>query len=217
MGRPISTTVTLAAAVANGYTTTQSLGAAGPLTLNGSLVNASGVGVPDNPRRVIITSAGNDSGLLWTITGTQRTQQNSAPLVEVIAGGNIAAVASTQDFATVTSIVSNKATASTVTAGTNANASGPWVPWSNYADDFQVSCAGTLVSGSPTWQVDYTYDDVFNPAILAGSPFPTVFIHSSLQAQAGNADGFLPSAVRASRLTLTAIGSVRLTQLQQGV
>lgn len=216
MGRPISTTVALAAAVANGYATTQSLGAAGPLTLNGSLV-AAGAGVPDAPRRVIITSAGNDSGLLWTITGTQRMQQNSAPLVEVIAGANVGAAASTQDFATVTSIVGNKATASTVTAGTNGTGSGPWVPWSNYADDFQVSCAGNVVSGAPTWQVDYTYDDIFNAAILAGAPFPVVITHASLQAQAGTADGFLPSPVRASRLTLVAVGSVRLTQLAQGV
>jgi hypothetical protein len=214
MGRPISETVTLVAAVANGYATTQALGAAGPLALNGSLVTG-GVGVPDAPRRVIITSAGNDSGITWTITGTQRSQQNSSPLVEVIKGANIGVAASTQDFATVTSIVGSGATAGNVTAGTNGTGSGPWVPWSDYAVDFQVSCAGNVLSGAPTWQVDYTYDDVFDPAVLASGP--VVFVHASLQGQVGSADGVLPNAVRASRLTLTAVGSVRLTQLQQGV
>jgi hypothetical protein len=214
---PIVTTVTLAAASANGIAQSQSLGAAGALTLNGSLVTA-GTANLGSPRRVIITSTGNDSGITWTITGTSRSQQNSTVISETIQGANAGVAQSTQDFATVTSIVGSGATAGTVTAGTNTVASGPWVPWSQYADDFQVSVYGRIQSGAPTWGAEYTYDDVFNSANLpTGQAFPAAITLTGLTAQTGNGDAQITFPVRASRLTLTAgTGSVSLTQTQQG-
>ena len=72
MSRPINTSLTIVAGVAAGYAGVQALSAAGNLTLNGPLV-PNFIGIPDVPRRVIITSTGNDSGLVWTITGTAGT------------------------------------------------------------------------------------------------------------------------------------------------
>lgn len=216
MGHPIVTSLTIAAAVSNGYAQTQSLGAAGALTLNGSLV-ANGIGVPDVARRVAIHSNSNDSGINWTITGTARPEMQGVAQSETIAGANAGDAVTTQDFATVTSIVGSGATAGTVFAGTNGTASGPWVAWDRYQTNFQVSLAGFVLSGSPIWQVDYTYDDVFGLWLPAGVPFPRALTHSILMSEVGTASSVLRNPpVVASRLTLTAVGGVQLVQMQQG-
>lgn len=216
MGLLINTTVTLAAAVANGYALSQTPGAAGNLTLNGSLVTA-GVGVPPAPARVGITSAGNDSGRTFTVTGTARPEQGGGVLVEKVKGANVGTALTTQDFATVTQIATDAATAAAVTSGTALLASGPWVVWSEYAPDFEVTCAGVVVSGAPTWTVEYTYDNVLQPGILNGIPyFPSVFAQPNMVALTDNGDGKITGPIKASRLTLTAAGTVRLTQTQQG-
>ena len=215
MSHPIVTAVTLVAGVANGLATSQSLGAAGPLTLNGSKVTA-GVGVLDAPRRVIIASNGNDSGITWTITGTRGSWWANTAVTETISGANAGVAQSTQDFLTVTSIVSSGATASTVTAGTNGVGSGQWVPWDHYAGAFLVRMYGRVLSGSPIWQVDYTYDDVQGLWLPANQPFPIAFAYAAMSGIPGTQDGSLSNAgVRATRLTLTTIGGVQLTQQQQ--
>lgn len=213
---PIVTTVTLDAASANAIALSQSLAAAGALTLNGALVT-NGVATLDAPRRVGITSAGNDSGITWTVTGTARPEQGGVTFSETIAGANIGVAQTTQDFATVTSIVGSGATASTVTAGTTGTGSGAWVPWDTYAVDFQVSCYGAVMSGTPTWSVEYTYDDVFGTWLPSDVPFPRPLQLSTLKNQTVSLDGQINFTVRASRLTLTVVGSVQLTQQQQGI
>ena len=215
MGHPIITTVTLAAASANGIATSQALAAAGALVLNGTSVSG-GIATLDAPRRILITSAGNDSGINFTITGKARPEQGGVIQSETIKGGNAVAVATTQDFATVTSIVASGAVATTVTAGTNGTGSGPWVPWDTQTVDFQVSVFGAVVSGNPTYQLDYTYDDVFGTWLPAGVPFPRALTSGTLVGLTGNAEGALTNPIRASRLTLTAVGGAQLTQQQQG-
>ena len=215
MGHPIATTVTLAAASANNIGLSQTLAAAGPLALNGSAVTG-GVAKLDAPRRIILTSGGNDTGITFTVTGTARVEQGSVAQTETITGANATAATTTQDFATVTRIVSSGATASTVTAGTSGTGSGPWVPWDRQMVDFQVSVAGFVLSGSPTWGVEYTYDDVFGTWLPAGVPFPRAIALSTVTAQSGTKDGQITWTVAASRLTLTAVGSVQLIQTQQG-
>lgn len=114
----------LAAASANNIAQSQSAAAAGLLTVNGSAATG-GVATLDVQRKVLITSAGNDSGISFTVTGTNN--DNSA-FSETVTGGNAVAVATTQDFKTVTSVRASAATASTVTVGTNGVASSKWFP-----------------------------------------------------------------------------------------
>ena len=94
----------------------QSIGAAGNLTLVGS---ASVIQFAQ-PRYVYITSAGNDSSDLFTITGTDA---NWNPLTETITGGNTKAVVTTKQFTSVSNVYVNGATASTVRVGSFAQAS----------------------------------------------------------------------------------------------
>jgi hypothetical protein len=212
--RPIVTTVTPPTASSNGIALSQSRGSAGALTLNGSLASG-GVATLSAPGRIGITSAGNDSGITWTITGTARVEQNSIVQSETIAGataGNTAT--STQDFLTVTSIVSSGAAAGNVTAGPTGVGSGPWVVWSQYASDFQVQWSAFLMTGTPTYTVDFTPDDVFGLWLPAGVPFPRAI--SGAQQVGVNASGGFTNTVRASRLTVLTAGSVQLDQTQQG-
>lgn len=215
MGHPIVTTVTFVAGSANNIATSQSLAGAGALTLNGSTVVA-GVATLDAPRRVIITSAGNDSGITFTVTGAARSQQNGSVQSETITGGNVAAATTTQDFATVTGITASGATASTVTVGTDGTGSGPWVPWDRQVVDFQVSVVGFVLSGTPTWGIEYTYDDVFGLWLPPGVLYPRPIALSTVTGKTTTADGAITFTVVASRLTLTAAGSVQATQIQQG-
>ena len=74
--------------------------------------------------KVIITSAGNDSGITFTINGAivgQLTQQGQVPNPnnpEVLAGGNAGAVTSAYFYSRIDSIVISAAAAGTVSVGT---------------------------------------------------------------------------------------------------
>ncbi len=215
MGHPIALSLTVAAGSANGIALSQSLGGAGVLTLNGALVSG-GTAILTPARRVLITSAADDSDITWTVVGTDRFGNAQT---EIFVGGASVAVASTQDFLTVTSITGSAATSGAVTAGTNDTASTQWVPWSNYAVDFQVAFYGDVTAGSPTWQVDVTFDDVFGLWLPASVPFPRAFTPTSMSGFTADAIGAINDSVgpiKASRLTLTAAGTVMLEQLQQG-
>jgi hypothetical protein len=211
MAHPIATTVTITAGNASLIAASQSLALAGTLTLTGSPVTL------DAPRRVVVHSNGNDSAVAFVVTGTARNEQGNIVQSETITGGNGADVATTQDFLTVSSIAATGATASTVTAGTNGTASGPWVVWDQYAQPaFAVGCQGNVLSGAPTWNVEYTQDDPFLTWLPPNVPFPraTIVPEVSLFAQTTDSYGTLTGPIRASRLTLTAYGSVQLTQIQ---
>lgn len=216
MPHPINTTVTLAAAVSTGLAVSQAVPAAGKLILNGSLVTG-GVGNLVAARRVVIRSAGNDAAVNWTITGTGGAWLGDRIITETIAGANNVDVVSTQDFLTVTSISSDRAAASTVTAGTNGTGSGPWVVWSEYPTPYEVGYAGFVLAGSPTWEIEYTLDDPFGTWLPSNISFPRPIVYAPTTGLTANQSGSLVGTVlRASRLTLVAVGSVQLTQMQQG-
>lgn len=224
MSHPIVTSLSLAASVATGIATSQTLpGTAGlSLVLNGSLVTGGVATLDTVSRRVIITSAGNDSGITFTITGTRANGWANTALTETITGGNAAVATSTQDFLTVTSIVASAATASTVTAGTASTggvASGPWVPWDRFPGDLQVSLYGVVLTGTPTWGVEYTYDDVFGLWTPSNITFPRALTLGTMTGITGTMDGQITQPVVASRLTISALsgaGGVQLTSMQQG-
>lgn len=215
MGHPISLSLTVAAGSTNGIALSQSLGAAGALTLNGASVSG-GTATLSPARRVLMTSAADDSDITWTVVGTNRFGQTQT---ETFVGGASAAVASTQDFLTVTSITGSAATSGNVTAGTNSTASTQWVPWDTNQTDVQISFFGDITSGSPTWQVDFTPDDVYGLWLPSSIPFPRAVTPAATSGFTSDASGVLNdsiSPVRATRLTLTVAGTVMLTQTQQG-
>ena len=147
---PIRITVgPLAAASANNIALSQSVVGATTVILNGSTA-----GVLDKPRRVIVTSAGNDSGITFTIVGT--TTALSA-VTEVLTGANAGVATSATDFQTVTSITTSGSTAAAITVGTNGASGGPWVRLDSWASNYTgIQC---VVAGTANYTVQLTYDD----------------------------------------------------------
>lgn len=124
--------------------------AAGAIT-----IGRAGVATLDVARRVIVTSGGNDTGITFTIVGTDWA---GAPLTEVVTGASGAAASSTVSFKTVTSVLTSGAAATTVIVGTNGVADSPWVRFDSYG-----STAPTAIqvngSGTVNWTVRQTLSD----------------------------------------------------------
>lgn len=93
----------------------QSPTVAGALTLNGALVS-DGVAELDVLRCVTITSAGDDSGVVITVTGHDYDGQEQT---ETLAGGDSVAVTTDKAYADVTDVLVDGATASTIKVGTS--------------------------------------------------------------------------------------------------
>jgi hypothetical protein len=153
--RPITVTVgQLTAASANNIALSQTPGAAGSLTLNGSTV-VSGTAVLDHPRRVLITTG--DTTHTFTVTGTNAS---GMPISEVV--GPITASAFTaQDFLTVTSVTINAAATAAVTVGTNGVASSAWVFLDSWA--LPMTSIQCDISGTVNYTVQATLDEPNSP------------------------------------------------------
>jgi hypothetical protein len=153
--RPVTVVVgPLTAASANNIALSQTPGAAGALTLNGSTV-VNGVAVLDHARRVLITTT--DTTHTFTITGTSPT----GTLVSEVVQNAGTSVQSQLDYLTVTSIVINGAASAAVTAGTSGVASTPWVRLDEWArPEVAIQCN---ISGTVNYTVQGTLDDPNSP------------------------------------------------------
>jgi hypothetical protein len=160
MGQPIIFTRVLAASNATAIAASQSPGSGGITISNVT----SGVTL-DAQRRVIITSGGNDTGVNFTVIGTN---QVGASISDTFAGTNGTATPaqSNLDFLTVTGITHSGSVASTLTAGTNGVGSSLWqiINWNVTPTDLAISVE--LRSGAANFTVEHTYDD---PNILPGT------------------------------------------------
>jgi hypothetical protein len=119
----------------------------------------------DAPRRVIVVSAGNDSGITFNIVGTD---VNGNLISETLTGANGTATSNLSYYAIV-KVVPSANTASTVTVGTNGLADTPLMrldPWAGGT----VSCQA-VVSGTANYTIYISNDnpnDPFTP-ISAGN------------------------------------------------
>ena len=91
-------------------------------------------------------------------------------------------------------------------AGTTA-----WIPLDYKQNPFNVGFGVTIGAGVLTYDVEHTFDDVFDSTVT-----PTAFKNSTVVAQTTNKDGNYAFPVRAVRLNITAYtsGSATLTLLQ---
>lgn len=158
--RPIIKSLTVPAAVANAICLSQTPGAAGALTINGGAA-VNGVATNTAATQVTITSAGNDSGKTFVITGTDASGN---ALSESITGPNIATVTSVNFYLTVTSLTISAAAAGAITSGFNAVGVTAPLPLDTYARP-QVGVQ-VDVSGTVNWTLQQTDDDPFGTAAL---------------------------------------------------
>lgn len=192
--RLIEITRQLDAADQDGIAQAQTTGGAGNLTLNGAFV-VDGVAILDQQRHVGLTSAGDDSGVNFTITGTD---QQGRAISETIAGPNATTVTTTLNFLTVTQIAVDAAVGVNVEAGTVATGASQEIPLDQYISPFNVSM-GIEIDPADTVSVtlQYTFDDVFG----SDAPGPFTWInHPDLTAIVATSDGTFISPVTACRL-----------------
>lgn len=91
-------------------------------------------------------------------------------------------------------------------SGTGTSA---WIPLDYKQSPFNVGF-GVVVSGTITYDIEHTFDDVFDSSVT-----PTAFKHSTLVSQTANKDGNYTAPIRAIRVNNTAgTGSTTVTLLQ---
>ena len=107
---------------ADGISTTASISGAAALTINGTLTSGGSYTSGDNIGQLItITSAGDDSGITFTIVGTDAVGDAQT---EVLTGADTAAATSSGYFNTVASITTSASTDAAVTAGVTGTGTG---------------------------------------------------------------------------------------------
>jgi hypothetical protein len=207
--RPVAVTVgPLAAANASNICTSQTTAGAAALTLNGTLVSG-GVATLDKPRRILVTNAGNDSGISIIFTGTNGQAQL---ITETVAGTSGSTAYTVQDFATVTKAVTTGATsASGVTIGTNAIASS----WPVFLDHHALAPTSlqVVVTGTVNYTVQQTLDNPRTVGFASLNWFASsdsAVVAATASAQSNYA--YLPFAARI--LLNSGTGSATFTVLQ---
>lgn len=206
--RPISFTRSQPSADDNSIAESQSVSGATALTLNGALVTA-GVATLPTPAYVTIKSAGNDSGITFTVVGTR---PGGGAQTEVVTGANVGTATSTSTFETVTSITTSNSTASTVEAGNAQAGYTDWIPLDIYTPN-QVTTISCNVTGTVNYSVQFTNEDPFDRSI---SQLVVSHPVAALVGASADQTGFTTTLMRAVRLLINSgSGSVRFTCVQQ--
>lgn len=203
--RPVTLTLVSQVADDNGISTVQALVGAGNLTITGALA-AGGVATFTQPSYVTVASVGDDTGITWTVTGTDK---DGAVLVETMAGGNGAALATTiHRFKTVTQIHGSGATANNVIAGTAATANSEPCPMDYHPAPVNIALFFTTNGNTTAFKVQYSGDDPWSYADAdTYNALGTWFDHASLTAMTAKASGSILTPVRAVRLQSNQAGT----------
>lgn len=211
--RPVEVTISPTAADPDGICQSQTPAAGGSqeLTINGALATG-GVATLSPAGHVSITSAGDDSGRTFIVEGTDRT---GGTQIEIITGPDTTTVASTKNFATVTSVTVDDDTAGAITVGSADSLDSAWVPLDWRAAGFDASLDVTISSTADfTYGVEYTHDNLLNDGEQFAVAWPHATVTSETTAQAGTID-FPVTGVRLA-ITSFVAGSAVLRVVQTG-
>ena len=199
----------------NGIATAQAPTNAGALVLTGGSLVSGGVATLDHARRVLITTTSNETARTFTIYGNNR---NGNAIIEAVKGTNGSSVYTSNDFLTVTEITVDAATSGNVVAGTNGVGSSPWLltTWHTTPLNLGVS---VVVSGTITYNVEYTYEDPNNPA---NGIFPALWVNAVMSNKGTNVDAtntfsFPISAIRVTQTTNATGSYATMVVLQSGL
>lgn len=200
----------LSAAVTNGIHLSNTP-TAGAVSLNGSLVT-SGVAYLTSPRRVLVTTAGNETGNTMTITGTDANGNVQSDTVDL---PNASTVYTSLDFLTVTGITISANAAGAIIVGTNGIGGSRWVRFNDFApSNISIQCD---VSGTVNYTVQSTLDDPNDP-FNATTAENVVWVSSSDVAVVGanstQQSNFLFTPKYAKILINSGSGTVTATFLQ---
>lgn len=208
-------TKTLATADDDGIAASQAVAGAGNLTLNGAFPAAETGGKNLlTGRHVIITSAGNDSGITFTIYGTV----NGIPRIETIAGAAVGIAESQLNYDIVTRIAASGAAAGNVKAGTNGVGASEWQAVDVDLTPFVLAIAAD-VTGTINYTIQYTYDDFWTVPTQPGgaSSISQAWPDPILAGETTDGDTTYNDPITGWRVLVNSgTGSVEVTAVQAG-
>lgn len=196
------------------------------LTITG-VTASGGVATLDIPRQVVFLPAGNETGRIFVVEGTNRKDNYQ---VEAVVGGNAARTTTVQAFKTVTNVRVDGNTAGAVEVGIDTKVNSNWLPLDYMALPFEVALALQVsLATTPDCTVELTLSDITrrkgnllndvdvrNDFDLIYPPF-IVSDHDTLANATSNATGNLDFPVRAIRLmsnTVFTVADVSLEVIQ---
>ena len=211
--RPIFLTTALSvAADDNGIALAQQLLAAGDLDLTGAALVSGGVAYLTDQRRVYLDSAGNLSGINFTVYGTD---DQGRSIQETLAGPNTAPTNTLLDFFTVTRVAADAAVGTDVIVGTGDVGSSKPIPLDQYLTPFQVTLQA-LIDAAATVDatIQWTMDDIWT----GYGPFNWTAVSATLTGITASAFDTLISPVAAVRILINSgADEVQLAVRQAGV
>lgn len=148
---------------ADGLAASQSVSAAGFLTLNGALIADGKWSTTGQGFQVAITSAGVDTGVTFTVYGKD---VDGKTVTDSVVGASASAATVSTYFREVTAIEASTASAGAVTAGFLGGAATPTYVVNYKMPTFMASLA-VDVTGTIDGTVQHTFDDVFQSGWLA--------------------------------------------------
>lgn len=207
MANPVILSVTATALDADGIAVAQAVAGPGDLNLNGTVgtgaICGAGIG-----QIVTVTSAGDDTGITFTIYGTNPTGN---AISQTITGVSAGAASTTIPFRSVSRVAASGAAAGNVEVGFTAVGYSRWTCLNRELMDFLVGI-GVAVSGTVDYDMEVTYDD---PNVTA---VPTVFVPTALDGKTAAAEGSIAVPVFATRLKLNSgSGTATATVIQGGI
>ncbi len=191
--------LTLIAGSAAGIVTSTTGSAGVALTLNGGLVSG-GVATFDVPRRVAVTSIANETAKTFTITGTD---YYGRPQSETLTGAGTSVAFTSHDFATVSSILSNSTTNSTITFGTNGTASKKPIIIDQWVNPSVIGVGTQVGTVSVTYNIEKSMDNLM-PSWDINTNTPTWYTDTNFNGSTTNTLNQMQGPFTMARLTVTA-------------
>ena len=170
--------------------------AAGAIAIDGTLASG-GVATLGAAQLITLVSGGNDTGITFTITGTDC---NGRAQTESTVGASAGTKTSTKYFKTVSSITHTGSVAGTLSVG-NAIDSVSNNIFPDLSVPFtQIGIGVQLVSGTATYKVQHSYQD-------GRSSHPTVWFDNSAGAKSASSEATYSTPVATIQILLSASSS----------
>jgi hypothetical protein len=125
---------------------------------SGAIVLTANPVVLDAPRQVVLTSAGDDTGITFTIVGTTYGGESQTEVLDGVNGGTVATIL---NFLTVSSITASGTVAGAFKAGTTSVAGSRWVRLDSWM--YPTTAIQADVTGSVNYTIQTTLDDPNSP------------------------------------------------------
>jgi hypothetical protein len=198
----------------DGVCEAQAVGGARSLNLNGALVSG-GVAVFGQAQPVRITAAGDATGAVFTVSGTDA---NGQAVSEAVTGPNTSTADTTTYFKSVTSITSSAAATGNITVGVVAalGAVSKALRVNREAKEFKLGLFAHVISGTLTYTVEFAFDAPEAGYANGYQSSATWRGTSGLTNLTSNAESNIAYPVNAVRLRVTSYtsGSIRLVATQ---